>query len=124
MAKQLIMLVLLTTAAIFFNSELSLLLDALVYAYSAITQALKIAFSEGDIGLFIQNALAILVIPILCGLIAAALFRLFKRQTPHTMTIVWVVWLILMVTITLNPIPQPSKALSSHHNTHIAMNYH
>ncbi|WP_299345920.1 hypothetical protein [uncultured Maritalea sp.] len=103
MAKQLIIIVLLTGAAIFFQNELNIFLDALLYAHAVITQALQIAFSEGSTGILIQKIIALLLLPLFSGMIVATIYWLFKRtQMPHTMAIIWTVWLVLLVAITSN----------------------
>ena len=123
MAKQLITLIALTTGVIFFSSELNHLLNFILQTHRLISQALHVAFSEGKIGVLIQNIIAVLLIPLICGLIAAAIHWLFKRTSPsHTMSVVWVVWLVLIVAVTLRPSFSQKTSYSKHHKLHVAMN--
>ncbi len=123
MVKPLIALLVLTTAAVFFSQELVSLLNALIYLHTMITHALDIAFSKGNIGVLIQSVVALLVIPLLAGLLVAGLHWLFKRNSPsHTMSIIWVVWLVMVVAVTLHPVLRVNAHAGSHHKLNVAMN--
>jgi hypothetical protein len=57
-------------------------------------------FSEGATGRLIQNLISLLIIPAICGFIVGIVFWLIKREAmPHIMAVVWVLWLILLVTM-------------------------
>ncbi len=100
MAKQIILILLLSLAAIMFRDKLGYVLDGIVYAHNKIASALHVIFSDDHTGRLIQDMIALLFIPALCGLVVSAGFWLVKRsQMPHVMVVVWVVWLILLVTM-------------------------
>ncbi len=100
MAKQFILIVLLSIAAVFFRAQLSNVLDGLVIVHNGIAEALLRVFSTSEAGRFIQDIIALLVIPALIGAVFCVGFWLIKREMmPHTMLIIWVVWLVLLTTM-------------------------
>ena len=100
MIKQIILIILLSLAAIFFRSELSHGLAGLIYIHHYIDKSLQIIFSAGHIGHLIQEMISLLILPLAGGFIVAAAFWMVKRVTmPHMMGIVWVLWLVLLVTM-------------------------
>lgn len=100
MVKQVILIVLLSLVAIFFRSEISHLLNAVVYAHNAVAKLLHFIFSDDTVGKLIQNVIALLFLPFVAGLIVALIFWLVKRATmPHIMAVVWVLWLVLLITM-------------------------
>lgn len=123
MAKQLILLILLSACAVLFQNQLGAFLNALVYVHAGITQALQIAFSEGNIGVLIQNVIALLLLPLVFAIIIATIYWLFKRTPmPQTMAIIWVVWLVLAVAIIAKQTPNPVKRTAKNNAFNIAMN--
>lgn len=104
MAKQILLMLLLSLAAIMFRDKLVLGLDALVYAHNQIASVLHVIFAEDQAGRLIQDMIALLSIPAAFGGLAAAAFWAAKREPlPHVMMVVWVVWLILLVSMALAP---------------------
>jgi hypothetical protein len=100
MLKQVILILVLSLIAIFFRVELSHLLNGLVYAHNQVSHLLHMIFAEGATGRVIQNLIALLIIPLAIGLMVGVVFWLVKRDTmPHIMSVVWVLWLILLVTM-------------------------
>lgn len=100
MLKQTILIIVLSLIAIFFRLELSHALDILVQAHNGLSHLLRLIFADDAIGRTIQNLIALLLIPVICGLIVGLGFWLVKRATmPHIMAVVWVLWLILLVTM-------------------------
>jgi xanthosine utilization system XapX-like protein len=100
MLKQVILIVVLSLIAIFFRVELSHLLNALVYVHNQVSHLLHMIFAEGATGRVIQNLISLLIIPFVCGLIVGVVFWLVKREAmPHIMAVVWVLWLILLITM-------------------------
>lgn len=100
MLKQTILIVILSLIAIFFRAEISYLLNALVYAHNAVSGMLHFIFSDDGVGRLIQNLISLLILPFFCGLLVGLVFWLIKRDTmPYIMAIVWVLWLILLVTM-------------------------
>lgn len=104
MAKQIILMLLLSLAAIMFRDKLVLALDALVYAHNQIASVLHVIFAEDRAGQLIQDMIALLFIPACLGALVAVAFWMAKREhMPHVMGVVWVVWVVLLVTLTMFP---------------------
>ncbi|OGO94640.1 MAG: hypothetical protein A3F41_04985 [Coxiella sp. RIFCSPHIGHO2_12_FULL_44_14] len=100
MVKQLILIILLSLGTIFFKSELTHVLDGLIYAHHYLMQALHGVFADDNVGRLIQDIVSLLLIPFLGGLVVALLFWLLKRSAmPHAMVAIWVVWLVLATTL-------------------------
>lgn len=100
MVKQIVLIILLSVFALFFRVELGHVLDAIVLLHNKIYQLLHVIFSDGSIGSIIQNLISLLILPCLGGLIVALVFWLVKRSAmPHIMAVVWILWLVLLVTM-------------------------
>lgn len=100
MIKQTILIILLSACAIFFKTQLNHLLDSLIYVHNYIAISLHMIFSDDAVGRLIQDMISLLLIPFVCGLVVAIVLWMFKRQAmPHTLSLVWVVWLILVITM-------------------------
>lgn len=100
MIKQGVVLVLLTVVAVFFQMELSHVVNGVLFIHRLVAELLHAVFSDGDVGLLIQRTVALLIIPLLCGALMAILLWLFKRpKMPTVMTVIWVVWLVFLVTM-------------------------
>ncbi len=100
MLKQIILIIVLSLIAIFFRVEISHVLNALVYVHNEVSHLLHMIFAEGATGRVIQNLIALLIIPFICGALVGLVFWLVKRATmPHIMAVVWGLWLILLVTM-------------------------
>ncbi len=102
MAKQIILILLLSLAAILFRNKLALVLDGVIYAHNEIGKFLHVIFAEDQAGRLIQDMIALLFIPAVIGTIASVAFYMVKHMPlPQVMVVVWVVWLILLVTMVL-----------------------
>ena len=100
MIKQLILILLLSAAGIVFKVELVHVLDGVVLVHNRIAHTLHLIFSDDHVGRLIQDMVSLLVIPCLAGLAVAMCFWLVKRTAmPHTMGVIWVLWLILFTTM-------------------------
>ena len=100
MVKQGILLIGLSVVAMVCNEQLIHVLHALLYLHDMFAHWFSIFFSGGPVGLAIQEILALIIIPVLAGGIAALAFWLVKHVSmPHATATVWVVWLILLVTL-------------------------
>lgn len=100
MVKQIILIILLSAAAIFFKTQLSHMLDGLIYIHNFIAISLHMIFSDDAVGRLIQDMISLLLIPFVGGVLMVAVFWMFKREAmPHTLALVWVVWLILVITM-------------------------
>jgi hypothetical protein len=100
MAKHIVLIILLSVGTIIFKTELSHVLDSVVYVHNQIAQALHLIFSDDNVGRLLQDIFALLLIPLVCGIVLGTVFWLIKRsQMPNMMAVVWVVWLVLLVTM-------------------------
>ena len=100
MIKQVILIVALSFVAIFFKTQLNHMLTVMIYIHNYIAILLHRVFSDDVIGRIIQDMISLLIIPFIGGFIITASFWLVKRAAmPHTMGLVWVVWLVLAVTM-------------------------
>lgn len=100
MLKQVIVILLLTVLSIMFKSQLSHALDAIVGFHNYLASTLHVIFSDDEVGRLIQDMIALLVIPLLCGLLVTLGFWFVKRAAmPHMMAVIWMVWLVLIVTM-------------------------
>lgn len=121
MVKQIILISLLSIATIMFREHLAYSLDYVVFLHNRIAEALHLVFADDNVGRLIQDMIALLFIPVVCGLLLASMFWLVKRtKMPHVMTVIWVVWLVLLVTMLAQNPTQNSNASrplaqSSHH---------
>lgn len=125
MIKQIVLIILLTVVAILFKDQLSQVLDSIVYVHNYIANLLHIIFSDDNVGLLIQDMIALLLIPIVCGLVVASVYWLIKRgKMPHTATVIWVVWLILLVTmVAQNSIVTTKMARQTKASLHASAHY-
>ena len=102
MAKQILLIVLLTIAAILFKTQLDAVLNFTVSLHDHIIGSLSSIFSSDGVGKMIQASLALLLIPAVLGLVVSTVYWLSKKSSlPYTMHIVWVSWLVLLTTFTL-----------------------
>lgn len=100
MLKHSIWLLIGSIVAIFLKPQLAKVLHYLLVAHNKVSGWLALIFTHGSAGQIIQDVLALMIIPIVAGLAATLVFWLFKRVAmPHTLTTVWAVWLVLIVTI-------------------------
>lgn len=114
MIKQFVLIILLSLAAIFFRTELSHILDRLIYIRNYIAQMLYLIFSNSTAGKLMQSMISLLTIPVLAGFIVAGIFWLIKRVAmPHIMVVIWVLWLILLTTIIAQTNMVPSKQVQT-----------
>ncbi len=99
-AKQSIMMVVLSVAAMFMQHELAHLLSWLLHVHNVIASGLTVFFSMGPVGKVIQGIIALVLVPALAGGLVAAGFWLVKHVSmPHAMGVIWVMWLVMLVTI-------------------------
>ncbi len=100
MTKQVILIILLSVFSLFFRVELGHVLDVIVLIHNKIYQLLHMIFSDGPVGSIIQNLISLLMLPCIGGLLVGLTFWLVKRSAmPHIMAVVWVLWLVLLVTM-------------------------
>lgn len=99
-AKQSFVLIFLSVLAIFFKLQLVNALHALLYVHNQIATWLTLIFAADQTGQLIQSILALTIIPLMIGFLIAITFWLIKRkEMPHIMMTIWVVWTVLLVTM-------------------------
>jgi hypothetical protein len=114
MAKQSILLVVLSLLAVVFIVPLNHILDFLVGLHNHLARGLHVIFADDKVGLVIQDMIALLLIPALCGLVITLTYWLAKRaKMPYTMTAVWIVWLVLLTTMIAQNDENPAVAAAS-----------
>jgi hypothetical protein len=100
MIKHILMLILLSVAAIFFQSQLMGVLKFFMYVHEQLANGLGVIFSVDKIGEVVQSVIALLLIPAVVGiLIAIAHFFIRQQNFPHTMTVIWIAWAVLLVSV-------------------------
>lgn len=104
MLKNAIIIIVVSVVAMFFQSQLGAVLRYLLTIHDKIADALAIVFSNAPAGRMIQETIALILIPILIGTIAALIWLMIKRnEMPHLTTSIWVIWTILLVMVLLHP---------------------
>jgi hypothetical protein len=100
MFKHILLLVGLSVAAIFFQDQLMHMLKFFMYVHNQLANGLGVIFSVDKIGEIVQSVLALLLIPVLIGILIAVLhFFIRKQHFPHMMTTIWVAWAVLLVSV-------------------------
>ncbi|EKD77061.1 MAG: hypothetical protein ACD_42C00492G0001 [uncultured bacterium] len=100
MFKHILMLIGLSVAAIFFQDQLMQVLKFFMYVHTQLANGLGVIFSVDKIGEVVQSVLALLLIPVVVGvLIAIAHFFIRQHHFPHTMTAIWVCWAVILVSV-------------------------
>lgn len=91
----LIALVLLSAVVIVFMPYVQQGVQLLVSAHDAISELLTEIFSGGHAGSIARGLVALVSVPVLLGLIPAALYLVMRKHWfPYFMEVVWVIWLI------------------------------
>lgn len=99
------MIIVFSIAVMFFQTEVGHVLRYLLMFHDKIADALASIFSSAPAGRMIQEIIALIIIPVIAGAIAAFVFWLIKRhEMPHIISTVWFVWTVLLVTILAQPV--------------------
>lgn len=100
MYKHILMLVGLSVAAIFFQDQLMHVLQFFMYVHAQLANGLGVIFSVDAVGEVVQSVIALLLIPAVVGiLMAIAHFFIRKQHFPHTLTVIWVCWAVLLAAV-------------------------
>lgn len=100
MFKHILFLIGFSVAAVFLKGQLIHVLHFLLAIHDRLANGLGLIFSGDELGRVLQSTLALILIPMVAGIIVTlAHFFLKQVHFPHTMTIVWVVWTVLLVTM-------------------------
>jgi len=112
MLKTAIVLLLISVVAVLFQSELAYLIHYLLLANNKLAHGLGNIFSSGPTGRVILETITLFVIPVVITAVIALLWLLVRRkQMPHIVATVSVLWTILLVTI----LSQPGVQSAAHH---------
>lgn len=97
MLRHFILLLILSVVAILFLHEVHQVLNVLVYAFNKISGYLSFIFAGDRIGLITRHVIALIILPVLIGLIVNVIYWAFTRRTiPGLFAIIWAVWLLLI----------------------------
>lgn len=97
MLKQLVLLIVLSLLAIIFLTQVHQILHLLTAAYHYITNDLARALPGGTIGRIIRETLALVIIPLVIGLLIDLIYwAVRRRHLPFLMIIIWGLWLLLI----------------------------
>ena len=100
MVKQLILIVLASILAVMFQSQIIHGLNILVMAHNQEAASLAGIFSGDHTGRMIQGVIAVVLLPVGVGAVLSGGYWLVKKQMmPHTLTVVWVLWTVLITTL-------------------------
>jgi len=106
MLKHIVILLVLSISAILFMPQLQFGLNEMLLAHKWVANELKNVFSGDMVGNIIRQLLALLVMPILIGLIPVFLYWLAKRTWfPWSMEIIWLLWVMQLSAIAFSYVP-------------------
>ena len=75
-------------------------LHGLLAVHDRIANALGVIFSDDEVGRVLQSVLALLLIPIAFAAVITVVHWFLKQaHFPHTMTVIWISWTVLLVTM-------------------------
>ncbi|MCX7120648.1 MAG: hypothetical protein NTZ67_02555 [Gammaproteobacteria bacterium] len=98
--KNFIMLIALSVAAIFFQTQLMHVLQFLMYVHAQLAKGLGVIFSLNAVGEVVQSVLALILIPVVLAIIVGvAHFFIRQHHFPHPMTLIWVCWAVLLASV-------------------------
>lgn len=99
--KQIIVFLFLSVVCVYASTQLTHVLSKLLQIDVSMSGLIgKVTSHLGDWGVMLNRILALILIPILAGCVVAGVFWFVKHVSmPHTMLVVWVTWLVMLVTI-------------------------
>ena len=104
MFKGVIVLIVVSIVAMFFQAQLGHVLHYLLKIHDTIAHGLAALFSNAPAARVIQQTIALIVIPIVIAAVAGLVWLLVRRnEMPHLIATVWIIWTILLVTILSQP---------------------
>jgi hypothetical protein len=104
MVKNILMIITFSVIAMLIDSNLGHILRYILMVHDKIADSLGAIFSNAPAGRMIQETIALIIIPVICGVIVALIYWLVKRhEMPHIIASVWVAWVILVVTMVSQP---------------------
>lgn len=100
MAKNLVILIIVSILAVFFRTEVAQVIQAVLHVHDRIVDLLASVFSPGQWGQLIELSLVLFCIPVVVGFVVSGVYWLVKRTTlPFLMEVVWVVWFVLLTAL-------------------------
>ena len=100
MIKNVLLLVVLSIIAIFFQDQLVAVLHGIMSVHQQIIKGLSSIFSIEGAGEIVQSVLALLLMPVVVGIVFAIAHFFAKQQHfPHTLTVIWACWAILLTAV-------------------------
>jgi hypothetical protein len=100
MTKQIILLIIASVLAVMFQGQIVHALNLLVTAHNKEASSLAGIFSGDHMGRMIQGVIAVVLLPVGVGAVLSGGYYLIKKQMmPHTLTVIWVLWTILLTTL-------------------------
>lgn len=95
MVKHIIAIILLSVVILFTMAYAQQGLELLISVHDWISEILTEVFSDGDIGDISRQLIALLVVPVIIGLIPAVIYWIIHHSWfPYFMQFVWVIWLV------------------------------
>lgn len=100
MMKHLLLLIGFSIAAIFFKNDLVHVVHGILLLHNKIASGLGVIFSGDSVGRILQSVIALMFIPVTLGTgVAVAHWFIKQVHFPHTLTVIWVTWAILLATM-------------------------
>ncbi|KPJ67987.1 MAG: hypothetical protein AMJ43_00795 [Coxiella sp. DG_40] len=102
MFKQLLFIIILTAAAVFFMKEFTSILYTLGNAQTFLVNELAAFFPKETVYRYISKSIILIVIPILISLLIALVYWLVKhREMPKLTGLIWLLWVISLLIFVL-----------------------
>ena len=100
-SKQVLIFFLLSIACVYLSQYITHALTQLLQVDNAFTAVVgRVTSHMGEWGKDIKQMFSLILLPLVAGAIVAGGFWLVKHVSmPHTMMVVWVTWLVMLVTL-------------------------
>ena len=112
--KHILLLIVFSILAVFFKDQLVYVLNGLLYVHNMIANGLGDVFSGDSTGVILQAVIALLLIPIVVGVVVSLIHWMFKHALyPHTMEVIWIAWAVLVVAMLSQVVPAAAAATTA-----------
>ena len=99
-AKNILLLIVLSVIAIYFQTQLMDVLRFLMYVHAELAKGLGVIFTVNAVGEVVQSVIALLLIPaVIAVLFGIAHFFIRQHHFPHIIAFVWVCWAVLLAAV-------------------------
>ena len=103
MFRNILLLIICSILVILFMPPFSQFLGMIDHFHNLLASKLALILSNNATGIWIRNVLALILIPIMVGMVPAALYALVRRRPMLYLTeIMWFAWLLLATTLALH----------------------